>query len=347
MADAQPGSRPAMHRIGQPSSNGPLKLQAPELTPDRSLRPLPGHSSAPTASATETINLTAPPLSLPEPPSLPNIQAKPWQAASEQDSAATPTKPSDDADAINEQCRRSMQLLLDLALAELPRSFSGDSHWQDTKKIWAGIKLRREGLKIETKRRWKERRHGLQVRYTVTSQRAIEQNAIDLNIVSVNAVGNEQDTDAPTAVDHWTINSRITAPLDFVARVEQWNYGARMYSIEIKGDMRVRLDIKGQLAIRPEFSGIIPGIEIDPNVDSAQLNLQHFHVDRVSKIGGEVAEQWGETAEWMAKRIFREDINNKLTEKLNRAIDKKRDDLLLSASDWIENLEHDSSTATR
>lgn len=234
-----------------------------------------------------------------------------------------------------------MQLLLDLALAELPRSYNGDSHWQDTKKVWAGVKLHREGLRLETKRRWKQRRHGLQVRYTVTSQRAIEHNAIDLDILSVEAVGNAEESNAPDAMDHWNIASRITAPLDFVARVEQWNYGARLYSIEIKGDMRVRLDINGQLAVRPEFSSVIPGIEIDPQVDHARLNLQHFHVDRVSKIGGEVAEQWGETAEWMAKRIFREDINNKLTEKLNRAIDKKREDLVLSASDWISELQAD------
>ena len=55
--------------------------------------------------------------------------------------------------------------------------------------------------------------------------------------------------------------------------------------------------------------------------------MEHFEVDRVSKIGGDVAEQWGELMEDILIERLVKRQNEKLVGKLNKSIDKERDDL--------------------
>jgi hypothetical protein len=102
--------------------------------------------------------------------------------------------------------------------------------------------------------------------------------------------------------------------------------------------MKVRLELKGRLSAYPDYSDIPPAIVIDPTVASATLTLESFSVDRVSKIGGEVAEQWGEIAEKVIQEILIDDLNGKLHTKLNKAIDKKRDELRFSPVEWVQQL---------
>ena len=54
-----------------------------------------------------------------------------------------------------EQARASVQWLADLALEKMPRTMKGDKDWGDTKKIWAGVKVRFDGLKMKTHRRFR------------------------------------------------------------------------------------------------------------------------------------------------------------------------------------------------
>jgi len=64
--------------------------------------------------------------------------------------------------------------------------------------------------------------------------------------------------------------------------------------------------------------------------------MEHFEVDQISKIGGEVAEQWGELMEDLLVERLVKRQNEKLVSKLNRSIEKERDDLKLSLSVWFE-----------
>jgi hypothetical protein len=65
------------------------------------------------------------------------------------------------------------------------------------------------------------------------------------------------------------------------------------------------------------------------------LSLEGFEVERVSRIGGDAAEQWGEVMqEILVERLVRKQ-NDKLVEKLNRAIDKERAELRFSMREWF------------
>lgn len=233
----------------------------------------------------------------------------------------------------DEEARKTVQQLVDFVLPKLPREYDGDKHWGDTKRLWAGVKLRRDGLKLSTKRRWREVKHGRWTKYSVRmpgSASSPPPIKIDVRSVQPNLIDG-----VPTGM---LIATELRTPLDFSARIQRWNLGLHAYSIEISGHLNVRMTLQSTLNTYPDYSEIPPAIVVDPRVKTATLVLESFHVDRISKIGGEVAEQWGEIAEAVAKEIFLEDLNAKLPAKLNQAIDKKRDSLRWSTSDWLTGL---------
>jgi hypothetical protein len=231
----------------------------------------------------------------------------------------------------SERARQSVQALLDLVVAKLPRKYDGDKRWQDTKKVWAGIKFRREGLRLETKRRWREVRHGLQARYEVRFRGAPDDpQPLEVNVRAVHPADRVAD-----GRGGWWIDLTLVAPLDFQARIERWNLGVQAYSIEASGFLHARTNLRVRLCVDPDYSTLPPGVIIDPHVESADLHLDFFQVDRVSKVGGEFAERWGRIVESIAKQVFLEDFNETFADKLNQSIEKRRDDLRLSASDWL------------
>lgn len=230
----------------------------------------------------------------------------------------------------DDEARRTVQQLIDFALPRIPREFEGEKHWGDTKKLWAGVKLRRDGFKLSTKRRWKDVRHGRWTKYRVTLPgRKDAPPPLKIHVQSV------QPHIKNGSVSGVVMNMNLETPLDFSARIQRWNLGLQWYSIEISGHLTARMTMTSTLSTYPDYSEIPPAIIVDPSVQSAHLALHDFHVDRVSKIGGDVAEQWGEVAHKVAEEIFIEDLNEKLAGKINKAIDKNRDDLRWSTSDWI------------
>ena len=191
------------------------------------------------------------------------------------------------------QARATVQSLVDFAIRTSPRHYDGQKNWESTKKVWSGIKFKRDGLRVSTNRRWREVRHGLQTRYQVRLPGAeAAPSPVRANVRSVT-----QFTGSDTQPAGWEIACDLATPLDFTARIERWNLGVRLYSIEVSGHMTIRMDLNGRLASYPDYSVLPPAIVIDPNVTSASLHLDALHLDRISKIGGEVAETWGEVIE--------------------------------------------------
>ncbi len=240
------------------------------------------------------------------------------------------------------QARASVQWLAELALRKSPRTYSGDKDWGETKKVWAGVKLRREGLQLKTKRRFKELRHGRWIKYELTlpppsAPDSDQSGSVTAKIHRVRRTGDLQPGVPPVSQTntHWQIDASIRAPMEFTARIERWNRGVQWYSIGIKGTMQVRMDTSSSLQFFADYTEVPPALVIAPSVTTAHLDLEEFEVDRVSKIGGDVAEEWGEMMEKVVRDVFLRKQNEKLARKLNQSITKHEDDLRLSLADWF------------
>lgn len=232
-----------------------------------------------------------------------------------------------------QQAKFSVQALATWAADQLPRIYEGDKNWGETKKLWAGVKFRLDGLELKTNRRFREVRHGRWARYQLT-------------LPPVGLVGDDSRPAIEILVDEvrqlpdgrWQIVSTLTAPMDFDARVERWNLGFQWYSVSVQGELRVRLQTTTTIGFYADYSEIPPALTIDPRVEAAEIALERFEVDRISKIGGDVAEEIGDFLEDVLRDRLIEKENRRLVTKLNDAIEKKRDRLRWSLTDWLVTL---------
>lgn len=231
-----------------------------------------------------------------------------------------------------EQARASVQWLADLTLRSAPKTYDGDKNWGAQKKLWAGVKIRREGFKLKTHRRFREVNQGRWVRYEAT----LIDRAPGGGTAAVAKVHQVQlRRDWVSGQSRWQIDSSITAPMTFTAQIQRWNLGVKLFSVTIRGEFTVRLDSTASVDFVTDYSVLPPALVFDPRVEQANLVLERFEVDRVSRIGGDVAEEWGELMEDVIRDRFLKRQNEQLVAKLNRAIDKERDHLRVSTLEWF------------
>ena len=50
----------------------------------------------------------------------------------------------------------SKDLLREIALASIPESYENTKHWGQTKRMWDGVHLSLDGLRLKTKRRYRK-----------------------------------------------------------------------------------------------------------------------------------------------------------------------------------------------
>lgn len=229
------------------------------------------------------------------------------------------------------QLRQSLQWMADLAIRKLPASFKGDKDWGATKRIWAGVDIKRDGLRLRTHRKYRQVDHGRWFRYEVFPKKLASEPGAPLNVqMTVHRVRKDED--------RWTIHSTVVADANFTTQWQRWNLGLKLFSVSTRGRLQVRLDTTLSVGMTADFSGTTPAFVLDPKIVQANLVLQKFDLDRVSHVGGEVAEEIGVVVERNLKRFWLDKLNDKLAGKLNRSIAKHRDDLRWSMpnvlADW-------------
>ena len=238
------------------------------------------------------------------------------------------------------QATESVQWLADLAIDRMERVFVGEKDWGKTKRTWSGLTVRREGFEIKTKRQYKDAKHGRWIQYRLRLPTKSKQGTPGGVIATVHRVTREGDLrlnaqpgDGDT---HWRIESSVETPILFMARIQRWNRGVQLMALNIQGRMRVRLDSTATLTSYADYSEVPPALVIDPRFQQARLHLVEFEVDRVSKLGGDAAEEWGNLVENVIRDVFLKRQNEKLVGTLNKSIDKNRDALRLSITEWFK-----------
>ena len=177
--------------------------------------------------------------------------------------------------------------------------------------------------RLHTKRRKKLVNHGTWDRYEVSLVDPENSFSVQLN--------NFQEDET----DRVTFNVVITAKVNVAARQAKWVKGLQLYSISADGSAEVQLTIAASLGSRMDVSKFPPDLIFDPHIEDAKIELENFRIDRVSKAGGEFAQQ--------ITRLVRKKIDqkiakkeDKLVQKLNAKIEKSRDRFTLSAHDAVK-----------
>ena len=215
------------------------------------------------------------------------------------------------------------RLLTRLALDSLPEKYEDTKNWGEQTKRWDGIKWRREGLKIESSRRWKMVNHGTWQKYSATMRNPEEEFSLKIK--------NMHETDEGKI----GFDIHVSAHLNIDARQSEWVKGVQLYSILARGHAKIRLNVAIEMDVRMGISNFPPDVILIPRATSAQLELDEFRIDRISKVGGEFAQQITRHARSkLDKKIAAQE--QKIVTKINKQLEKKQDEFRLSVSDAMK-----------
>ncbi len=123
------------------------------------------------------------------------------------------------------------------------------------------------------------------------------------------------------------------ARIDAWARAKVYEHGVHLIALEIESDMRVQVVVHGELAIELGAGESGPTLAVVPVVTDSHLEISDFHLRRVSNAKGPLVHELGDGV----RKLAEEELNGpRLTEKLNRAIAKKRDRLTFRPAELLE-----------
>jgi len=224
-----------------------------------------------------------------------------------------------------EEVQRVLQWAADWVRQTLPPTYHGDKDWGKQTRLYAGIRFTKHEGRLSTKRRWVEVGHGRWIQYDIDLRDPSLPDRLNIHITKAN-IGTDQRI-------HF--EAQIDTRVDLHIQQERWNLGTRLFSVSVKGDAAIRMVVAGDVGFAFDLTRIPPDVIADPNIQSTQISLVSLKVDRISKIGGDVAEAFGDVAERIIRDEYLPKQQAKITQRLNTQIDRHRDQLRFGASEWL------------
>lgn len=222
-------------------------------------------------------------------------------------------------------------LLTKLVLEHLPHDFKQDKDWGAQAERFNGLKVRRKGLQIRTKRKKKMVNHGSWQKFNVS--------LVDPeNRFSVSVKNMREADEGKVAFD---LHCRSDLKID--GRIAKWVKGVQLYSLSLDGKARVKLAVTIELKTVMDVTKFPPDLIFRPRATAAHLDVEDFRIDRISKIGGEVSQQ---ATRW-ARRAIGEKVEAeeaKLVDKINKDLKKNEKNLRLSLHDAVSSKWSDVAT---
>ncbi|QDS97141.1 hypothetical protein [Adhaeretor mobilis] len=203
----------------------------------------------------------------------------------------------------------------------IPPVYDKQKDWGETKGITVGLRTEGKGFKTKLRRRKKEVNHGVWKHYKiklVDPDKNLRVKVVRLRSLEAGRVG---------------FTLQVAASLDAWARAKVYNYGVHLIALEIVGDLKVKMELDCKLGFTASGDTKKPGFSLDPQVSDARLQLVELNLRRVSNAKGPVVHELGDA---LRRHVERELTGPKLTQKLNRAIDKKRDRLTIETGNLWE-----------
>ena len=247
----------------------------------------------------EPVQAQVPALSIPAPPIAPDA-----------------TQPFDADHKLN-------QLITRLVLKEMPHQYERNKGWGAQDERWDGIKWDHDGWEIRTHRRKKLVNHGMWRKYSASL--ADPEHQFDVTVTNIHQ----------TANDRLGFQINFMTRLNLFARQAEWVKGVQLYSLSATGHATVRLTVDIEMEIALDPTRLPPDVIFQPRATSADLIVDEFRIDRISKLGGEFAIQVTN----LARKELDDEIAEKeveLVTKINKAIDKNADDLRVSLADAMQ-----------
>lgn len=211
-------------------------------------------------------------------------------------------------------------IIRSLLLANLPKEYENAKKWGMTRPRWDGLMISFDGLRLDTKRRWKDVNHGTWTKYSAWLLNPDE--SLDVAISNMRK--------SPSG--HAAFEVHVAARLGASGRMSEWNRGVQLISLNAEAEVDVAMRLDCEVSSRLDLSHFPPDVFLVPTVKSAQLAIRDFRLQRISDLHGPLVRQLGDSLRGDLEREINE-RSDKLVDKANVALKKKEDKLRLSLHD--------------
>ncbi len=193
----------------------------------------------------------------------------------------------------------------------IPQEYARKKDWGHTKRITTGVTSDGPIYKLKLHRRKKHVAHGTWKQYRVVlvdPEKQLHVTVRNLHSLAGAGVG---------------LQLMVEAKLDGWAQMRHYNRGIHLLTLTAEGTSALRLTIDCQARMQMTEKGLA----IVPRVTRSKLELSDFELRRFGEVEGKLARELGKGM----KRLVEDQLDGpRITAKLNRAIDKKRDRLVLT-----------------
>ena len=233
--------------------------------------------------------------------------------------AQVPSQQQDQAVPIDAGVRLD-QMLTNLVLENLPHDYVDEKKWGRQSERWDGVDVKFKDGKIRTHRRKKMVNHGTWKRYTASLMNPTEE-------FSVRVTNMRQRPDASMAFD-----VECSAHVKLHGRQSKWIKGVQLYSLSADGHAKLNLSVSMQLETHLDITKFPPDLIFAPKATAANIEVKELRIDRISKAGGEFAQQVTKgVRSSLDEKIAKKE--KKLVEKINKKLREEKKSLRLSISE--------------
>lgn len=235
-------------------------------------------------------------------------------------------------DAAFQQTEALDEILTRIVRENMPHEFTDEKKWGTQKKKWRGIKFRRDSDdgRLETKRRYKMVNHGTWKKHSAHLIDPEKEFTVQLRDIK----------NLPTGATEFDLH--FGAHLKIDGRQSKWVNGIQLYSLSLDGHAKLRMQVKCEMTTTMDFSNFPPDLVFSPTITEANIEVDEFRIDRISKAGGEIAQQiTRQVRELLDEKI--DEKEEKLVKKLNKQLNKKKDKLRLSVAQAIKSKWYDKA----
>ncbi len=232
--------------------------------------------------------------------------------------AATPTAPDESLDV-----QPFQDLVRQIILDELKPQYEDRKHWGQQGRVITGVKVKGKWFEPHLEKRTKEVNDGLWQRYVV----ALVEPEKNLHV----------RLDQARSIDpnRFAFSLELQCKLRGEAHIERWRKGVKMLNTSAQGDMTVRVRLDCDLAVRLEPGKLVRDVVLDPRVTAVDLQLVDLDLRRVGVLGHDIAHELGDSL----RPIIAHELDEreaKIVAKANTSIDKRRDRLRFSLTDFLK-----------
>lgn len=203
----------------------------------------------------------------------------------------------------------------------IPLRYEKQQDWGATREITSGYKVEGKPFHVHVHRRKHALNHGVWKHYklrVIDPERSLRVHVSELRPLEGGRMG-------------FTLT--VDARLDAWARAKAYQYGVHLLALEFEGDMRLKVELQGEVGLRAVVANGAVAMAVEPRVLHANVSLDELNIRRVSNAHGPIIRELSDGVRSLAE----DELDSpRLTAKINAAIDKRRESLIFAPADLID-----------